>query len=218
MEISTYYREVMSSLISVREAAVALGVTTSQVYRLLEGGQLRGSRLGSQQVVFAEALNEYRLVRPQRGRPLDPVAAWNLLLGRQAGDLDELGPLAAATRRRSAATYCYVVEYRLDAIAASPDVVVTGAEGARQRGAAIGATKPLQVYVDEQRWPALEREHRIVDAGEDVNLIVRVVPSDAWSQASAARPAPLIVCAVDAYSCADLRSAHEALEAMRARP
>ena len=113
----------------------------------------------------------------------------------------------------------YAIGFAADLIRAGrADVVVTGAEGARQRGAAIGATKPLQVYVDEQRWPALEREHRIGDAGEDVNLIVRVVPSDAWSQASAERPAPLIVCAVDAYSCADLRSAHEALEAMRVRP
>jgi excisionase family DNA binding protein len=216
VEISTYYGDLMSSLISVREAAEALSVTTTQVYRLIEGGQLRGTRLGTQQVVFAEALNEYRLVRPQRGRPLDAAAAWSSLLGQQPLEIDQLGPIAASTRRRATATYCYVPEYRLSAIAASLDTVVTGAEGARLRGAAIGNTKPLQVYVNEQRWPAVRREHRISDAGDDVNLIVRVVPRGAWHQAAASRPAPLIVCAVDAYSCADLRSAHEALEAMKA--
>lgn len=205
----------MSNLISVRDAATALEVTTTQVYRLLEGGQLRGTRLGSQQVVFAEALYEYRLVRPQRGRPLAAAAAWRSLLAQRPAHIDELGPIAARTRRRAVATYCYVPEYRLAAIAALPDAVVTGADGARQRDAAIGTTTPLQVYVDERRWPALRSAHRIGDAVEEVNLIVRVVPSGAGDQASADRPAPLIVCAVDTYSCADLRSAHEALDALQ---
>lgn len=215
MEISTYYCG-MSSLLSVREAATELGVSTSQVYRLLDAGQLRGSKVGTQQVVFAEALHEYALVRPQRGRPLDAPASWAALLAAVPATVEDLGPLAAATRRRATVTYCHVVAYRLDAIAAAPDVVVTGAEGARLHGAAIGAASPFQVYVDDDRWPAFRAEHRIADANDDVNLIVRVVPSVAWDRASASRPAPLVVCAVDAYSCADLRSAHEALAAMSA--
>ena len=206
----------MSTLVSVREAAGALGVSASQVYRLIESGQLRGTRLGSQQVVYAESLNEYRLVRPQRGRPLDPASAWSVLLGKRPDDIDALGPIAASTRRRAAVAYCYVPEYRLSAIADSADTVVTGAEGARLRGAAIGNTQPLQVYVSEQRWPTLRDAQRISDAADDVNLIVRVVPVEAWPQASSMNPAPLVVCAVDAYSCADLRSAHEALETMKA--
>ncbi|MBK6858281.1 MAG: hypothetical protein IPG97_17450 [Microthrixaceae bacterium] len=65
-------------------------------------------------------------------------------------------------------------------------------------------------------WLALRAEHRIADADPDLNVIVRLVPTDAWDTASALRPAPLVVCTVDAYACADLRSAHEALQAIGA--
>lgn len=202
----------MTNLLSVNDAAGLLHVNRSQIHRLLDGGQLRGRTIGSQRVVFAESLNEYQLVRPRPGRPLEPAAAWAQLLASEPSSIEELGPLAATTRKRATARYCHVIPYRLDDVSADPAVIQSGAAGAAQRGAHVGAAGPAQVYLRDSAWDRFRRTHSIKEADGDLNLIVRVVPDDAWPFSPDDRVAPLIVCAVDTYSIADLRSAHEALD------
>lgn len=205
----------MAQLVPVRDAAEMLQVTPSHVHRLLDSGQLRGRTLGSQRVVFAPSLHEYRLVRPERGRPLEPASAWSLLLRSEPKSIDELGPLAAATRRRAHTTYCHVLPFRLEEISGSTEVVASGPLGASRQGAHIGATEPLHIYVKDSDWAATRHGYSIDEAGDDLNVIVRVVPTNAWPFSPGERTADLIVCAVDSYAAADLRSAHEALDRMR---
>lgn len=204
----------MQDLVSVRDAASRLEVSVGHVYRLLESGELRGPRIGSQQTVLAASLQEYRLVRPRPGRPLGPSAAWARLLAAHPETVEDLGALAAATRRRADVLYCHALEFRLVEIEDAPATVLTGAGGAHRHSVPVGSTKPLQTYLRQDAWPAFRAEQRIEESAEEMNVIVRLVPDDAWPFQDEQRVAPLVVCATDAYAVGDLRSAHESLVAI----
>lgn len=206
----------MSTLVSVSEAADELGVSASHVYRLIEDGRLRGTRAGSSHLVFAESLHEYQLVRPRSGRPFSPGRAWDILLDAKPETVDDLGILASRCRRRAEPRYVSVLDFRLRELAGSSRVVLSGADGAAQHHAAIGTSKPVQLYILQSDLESISSEFRIRESA-DMNVILRVVPNDAWPFMAAQHLAPLVVCAVDAYSVSDLRSAHEAITMLRAR-
>ena len=75
--------------------------------------------------------------------------------------------------------------------------------------------RALQVYVKAANWSQVRSKYDVSEATDDMNLIARVVDNEAWPFSRNTHVAPLIVCAVDAYATADLRSAHEALEVMQ---
>jgi excisionase family DNA binding protein len=202
-------------VIPVRDAAERLGVSVQQTHRLLQSGQLRGRRSGSQWLVAPESIRQLELVRPGRGRPRSALESWKLLLASEPQSIEDLAQLAARSRKRGTLHECRALPYRLDELAASPDVVLSGARGALHQGAHIGADAHVHIYVKSHAWDHLARRYRLVDDSAEANLFARAVSAEAWPFAPGQEAAPLVVCAVDSYASGDLRSAHEALEAMQ---
>jgi prophage regulatory protein len=61
-------------LVSIRDAAIALGVSRATIYKLLKIGKLKGVRLGGRSMIptqvlrgYAESLSDYALVMPTEG-------------------------------------------------------------------------------------------------------------------------------------------------------
>ena len=198
--------------VTLPEAAEQLGVTPSQVQRLIATGELRAERFGRVWAVDVASIRERSALRPQRGRPLSEAGAWNQLAQQPPlSGLEKLSAVAVAVRRRARLHRCRALPAELDTVADDERVVLGGAVGAAAQGAAT-AGLGLDVYVSESVWPAFAVDHNLSTGSAEPNIYVRVVQDENWPFGDDGF-APLVVCAVDSYERLDRRSAHEALAA-----
>lgn len=202
--------------VSAKEAAHLLGVSRTQISRLAAAGEFKSERFGNALQIDLDSLQRYRELRPAPGRPLEPAAAWNLLLERTwvsaPRDLDELHRLAIEARRRADRREMRVLPGSVDRFLADSAVVVSGAGAAARHGAAVQGRPPHQVYVRDSDIGPLEHRHALREVQSDANLIVRLVPDGAWALGDD-DVAPLLVALVDLVDERDDRSAAEALRA-----
>ncbi len=201
--------------VSAKEAAEMLEVSRMQISRLVAAGEVKSERFGNALQIDLDSLQRYRELRPGPGRPLDSNAAWRLLRGRQRadrvpGDLAALHRLAVEVRRRADRREMRVLPGSVERVLAEPAVVLSGAGAAAAHGAAVEDRPPHQVYVRESDLGALGRRYGMRDVASDANLIVRVVPDDAWVFGNDL-VAPPLVALVDLVDERDDRSAVEAL-------
>ena len=118
--------------LSAQQAAAALGVSRMQISRLVHQGNLRASRLGNALMIDPQSVNEYRSLRPDRGRPLSPRKAWERIAeeSTRSAALDEgalmesVRQLAIVARRRADRQPYRVLPNRLPALFADDRVVL----------------------------------------------------------------------------------------------
>ncbi|WP_369293453.1 type IV toxin-antitoxin system AbiEi family antitoxin [Streptomyces sp. TX20-6-3] len=219
--------------VSVRQAAVGLGVHDSRVRQLLQAGKLQGSRVGGRWLVEADSLQDRKRAAPESGRPLSARNAWGalaILAGCRPPGLSDPERSRLLARLRSLAESEEVPASRIQKLLASRadvrhysvhrsllpalienvDVVRAGASAAPRVGADYVAPGRAEVYVHPDRIQELEQAFGLVPDAQRGNLIVRVPPASAWpflapdSQASReGHDAPASVVA------ADLLDAHE---------
>jgi excisionase family DNA binding protein len=207
--------------LSAQQAADALGVSRMQISRLVRQGDLRASRLGNSLMVDPESVNEYRQLRPDRGRPLSPRNAWDRILRESMRlapadgerDLIEVARQLAIVARRRARRHAYrAIPNRLPALLEDPRVVLSGSNAGQRHGAPVRPGDPHMVYISSDDLPKLVADYRLRDDVNDPNVIVRVVADDEWIMSR--RLAPPLVAAIDALDEGDTRSAIEILRSV----
>lgn len=200
--------------LSAQQAAVALGVSRMQISRLVQQGDLRASRLGNALMIDPDSVNEYRDLRPDRGRPLSARKAWKRIAEEssrpralnEADLMESLRQLAIVARRRADRQLYRVLPNRLPALFADDRVVLSGAAAGQQQGAPVRPGEPHSVYVSIDDVPELVADYRLRDDA-DPNVIVRVVDPAEWILGH--QVAPPYVAAIDALDDGDARSAAE---------
>lgn len=130
-------------------------------------------------------------------------------------EIDDLPQIAVQARRRAIERRFRALPFKLDDVRSDPDVVLSGAAGAAERGAATSSSE-LDVYVRQSALSRVIERHGLRPNPDAANVHVRAVDDDAWPFSDQERVAPLVVCALDAFEHLDRRAAHEALA--QARP
>lgn len=195
-------------VISVQSAAQLLGVSGRQIRRLIERGDIAASPFGNSWAIDRGSVNRYRELRPGRGRPLSPKAAWRAILEADIQSLDDAHRVAIAGRRRSERVQARVPPGRLEALSADRRVIESGVGAASLLGAAVDVRPPLQVYVRQSDWAEVDREYRVDREHSEPNVVFRLATDDVLDGVD---PLPRSVVLVDLVSESEDRVAAELL-------
>lgn len=191
------------AVVSVAQAAERLGVSVPRVHQRIADGSLVAERVGSQWVVDEQSLLRVQ-ERNRAGRPYSARSAWAIIAaseaGREqvgadsvparvrmqlrrllepafvpAGDEESIGALAAslrsvfrkrAQRRLLRASPADLADLRVDVRWAM--VADLGASGI--------ASSDVEGYLAESRVDGLVRDHLLVEADSDANVVLHVIP------------------------------------------
>lgn len=199
--------------LSVDQAAEALGVSHVQVGRLIDAGELDAERFGRSWAIDADSLHRYRILRPQRGRPLAERAAWAKVLDAEPpNDVDEAIDLARLVRRRSRNERVRILPALDGRIDHDQRVRHGGAHAAIHHGAGIGRTVQRDLYISAQDAAAFRSEFHADPNAGDPNVVLRIVDDLIDIDL---RFMPPIVAVLDLLDAADTRAAAEALRVVR---
>ena len=196
--------------LSVNQAAGALGVSHVQVGRLIGAGELVAKRFGRSWAIDPESLHRYRLLRPQRGRPLSERAAWQRVLDAELpANIDEAVNLARLVRRRSRNERVRILPALDGPIGDDPRVRHGGAHAAIHHGAGIGRPEQRDIYISAQDVDAFRSDYRANSNADHPNVVLRIVDKriefdDVFL--------PPIVAVIDLLDSANTRAATTAVE------
>lgn len=204
-------------VVSVKEAARALGVSPRRVNAMLHAGQLKGRKVGSNWVIEPDSLQ-----RPARaGRPMSQRNAWAMILERS----DWLSPQDAWKLRnrisrlkqrrdpeRAVASWLSSRGERLEFSAPAPAVLLDDARaipgGVSDPRSMMSSYDLVEVYVHQDDLDKFRADHMMVPSRGRANVVVHSVPM------LPPRPIPPILLAADLMdhgSDRDVRQAHEIL-------
>jgi excisionase family DNA binding protein len=207
-------------MLSVSDAARALGVNPGRVRQLAVAGQLEAEKVGGRWLVPEAAVAARQAVERPAGRPLSPRAAWGLLEAAADRSASWLAPSeqrrarvrasgwslahwAWACQRRAEVHRLYVHPSLVDRLALDARVVRSGAS-ARAVAVDVLAVGVVEGYVHVEAFDALVGEYALAGAGR-INVVLRVPPAELFvfgDEDEAAWP----VVAVDLYDAGDDRS------------
>jgi hypothetical protein len=164
------------------------------------------------------------------GRPLAPSNAWASLLAASGEELPPaLGSAARWRVRRALRSYglgvmrprlvrraepasYWALPGELSALGARADIVLSGPSAAGSHGLGLAGSNVVDAYVPASLAPSLRDEHALeAMSGPESNVILRVVPDDAWL-IDGRRYAPLAAVAIDLCSYADPRASRVGAE------
>jgi excisionase family DNA binding protein len=185
-------------VMSVREAAAALGVSADAVRKRISAGQLPAQRRGRQWWLDARAVDRTARQQPGRGRPLSPAMAWAILL-LASGDDDAAAcaihnarywsrlhawlrshPLAQHSshlRARAKAEEFDAHASELTRILDRPDILTTGISAADDVGV-VGGGSAVEVYAPAAHREELIHEHVLQPGPGSVRI--RWVSDEVW--------------------------------------
>jgi excisionase family DNA binding protein len=195
---------VVSVEIEVAEAARMMGVSAVRARQLAREGRLRARRVGGRWLVDVASLPSAR----RRGRPMSPRIGWALVRISEGRVADWVEPRESYRLRQALARLAADDEPELllrswlasraermtlsasevDALRADPRLVVSGVSDERSGLSAAGY---VEAYVRAQDAAAVRRDHLLIDAGTDANVVlhsVLTVPQ---------RPVPVLLLAAD---------------------
>src|SRR5688500_14755102 len=159
--------------ISAQKAAEILGVSRTQISRLVSAGEIRGDRFGNALQIELDSVHRYQDLRPAPGRPLPPASAWNWLADvALPKNVEELKRLAVAVRRRAERHEMRILPGSVDRLLGDPRVRISGAAAAVHHGAAVRDRPPHSVYVRASNFDQLIKQHRLSDVVSEHNIVV----------------------------------------------
>jgi excisionase family DNA binding protein len=206
-------------LLSVRQAADALGVDDSRVRQLLRDGKLQGQRIGGRWLVDAAGVRDRRDRGAPSRRPLSARNAWGLLAllaGHRPAGLSDAERSRLGARLRNLAAHERLPTARLQellearaetrryrvhsgmlaAVLAHPDAVPAGVSAAARVGADYMAPGRAEIYAHPDKVGELELVFGMARTDQGGNLVVRIPPAEAWpfltSSAGADAPSPVV--------------------------
>jgi hypothetical protein len=213
----------MKDPVSIREAATTLGLSPARIRAMVARGQLPAEKIADRWVVERSAVERRRRQEAPRGRRFTPRNAWALLMLASGEDAPQLDPSvrsrlkralaleslkALAPRLRSRAT---VSPYK-----AHPGEIPYLLEDKALVRSGISAAGPLKLdllpgreadgYIAQSQVQGFTSQHALSSAEIDGNVLLRVVPDDAWSTISGRFIAPQAAVALDLADELDPRS------------
>jgi hypothetical protein len=175
--------------VDAAEAARMMGVSAVRARQLAREGRLRARRVGGRWLVDVASLPSAR----RRGRPMSPRIAWALVrisegrvadwvepresyrlreaLGRLT--VDDEPELLLRSWLASRAERMTLSADEVDSLRVDPRVVVSGVSDERS---GLSAAGDLEGYVRAEDAAAVRRDHLLIDAGSDANVVLHTGP------------------------------------------
>jgi Helix-turn-helix domain len=224
-------RYAVTDLVSVSDAAEALRLDPSRVRALAASGALSARKIGGVWLIDRASIEQRREHPSPAGRPLSAPNAWRVLLlasgeglgkdadpvtrwrVRDALDRRGLDGLQRLLRRHAEVQYLWALPGELRRLRERDDVVLAGTSAAAGHHLDLLSGDRVDVYVSASRAPGIERAHALQSAaGAEANVVLRLVPDDAWPLLAGRRLAPLAAVAIDLAEDPDPRTARAGRE------
>jgi hypothetical protein len=205
----------MTDLVSVSDAAEALRLNPSRVRALAASGELGARKIGGVWLIDGASIERRRKHRAPAGRPLSALNAWRVLLLASGEDIDKdadpvarwrvrdaldrrgLDGLQPLLRRHAEVQYFWGLPGELRRLRERDDVVLSGTSAAGGHRLDLLSGDRVDVYLSASRAPSVERAHALQPAAEaEANVLLRLVPDDAWPLLAGRRLAPLAAVAI----------------------
>lgn len=190
--------------IELAEAARMMGVSAVRARQLAREGRLRARRVGGRWLVDAASVPS----APRRGRPMSPRIAWALVEISRGGSADWIEPRESYRLRQALdrlvadgepemllrswlavrAERDLMSASEIDALRDDPRLVLSGLSDERF---GLSAAADVEAYVRAEDAVAVRRDHLLVDAGSNANVVLHVSPL------LPDRPVPLLLLAAD---------------------
>lgn len=170
---------------------------------------------------------------PPAGRPLSASNAWRVLLLASGEDVDEsadpvalwrvrdalarrgLDGLRPLLRRHAEVRYFWGFPGELRRLRERDHVALAGISAAGGHHRALVSGDRVDVYLPASKEPDVEREHALQPAdGTDANVVLRLVPDNAWALLKGRRVAPLAAVAIGLAEDPDPRASRVGREAI----
>jgi excisionase family DNA binding protein len=196
----------IAPLISVPEAADALGLSSARVRLLAANGGLGAQKIGGRWLVERGRVEKRRSRGSAGGRPFAPRNAW-AVLGLASGDevagvdpvvrsrlrralaLESLGSLALRLERRAEVHRYSGHPGEIRHILIDKRLVASGVSAAQEIGLDLVSGLEADGYVRGSDLGGFVRDHALFSASAvDANVVLRVVPDDVWADFLEGRP------------------------------
>ncbi|MDQ1540363.1 MAG: hypothetical protein QOH29_1089 [Actinomycetota bacterium] len=220
------YDYAMTDLVSVSDAAEVLQLDRSRVRALAASGELSARKIGGVWLIDRASIERRREHPAPAGRPLSASNAWRVLLLASGQRIDEdanpvvrwrvrealdrrgLDGIRGLLRRHAEPHYFWAVAGELRRVRDRDDVVLAGTSATGGHHLDLLSGDRVDLYVSASEAPDLEREHALQPAAwADANVVLRLVPDDAWPLLAGRRLAPLAAVAIALAEDPDPRAA-----------
>jgi hypothetical protein len=197
---------VIAPLISVPDAADALGLSPARVRLLAANGGLPAQKIGGRWLVERNGVEKRRSRGSAGGRPFAPRNAWavlNLASGEEVDQIDSvtrsrlrrllsfegLSSLAPRLERRAQVHRYSGHPGEIPYVLADKRLVASGVSAARAIGLDLLSGNEADGYVSDSDLDGFVEEHALLPAAAvDANVVLRLVPDDVWADFLKGRP------------------------------
>lgn len=183
----------LDSAMSAAEAAERLGVSSHEIRRLLDSGDLRGRQIAGRWFVPVQEVQRWSYLPRPSGRPYSPRSCWAMLqmIEGQQPDISasrnwqlrqylldrEPFDLAGRLRRRASRQLLLVHSSLLSQLVGEDLVLRAGVSAARAAGADLLVRDELaELYVHARDFDQLRADYHLREA-DHLNVIAHVVPA-----------------------------------------
>jgi excisionase family DNA binding protein len=196
----------IAPLISVPEAADALGLSAARVRLLAANGGLGAQKIGGRWLVERNGIEKRRSRGSAGGRPFAARNAWavlNLASGEEVDQIDSvtrsrlrrllsfegLSSLALRLERRAQVHRFSGHPGEIPYVLADKRLVASGVSAAREIGLDLLSGNEADGYVSDSDLDEFVRDHALLPAAAlDANVVLRLVPDDVWTEFLRGRP------------------------------
>lgn len=222
----------MKDRVSIREAASTLDLSPARIRVMAARGQLPAEKIADRWVVERSAVERRGRQETPRGRRFTPQNAWAILMLASGEDAPPLDPSVRSRLKRALALEgLKALAPRLRARAnvssykAHPGEIPYVLEDKVLVRSGISAVGPLKLdllpgreadgYIAQSEAQRFISQHALSQAEIDGNVLLRIVPDDAWPPISRRLVAPPAAVALDLADELDPRSRAAGEELLR---
>jgi hypothetical protein len=197
---------VIAPLISVPDAADALGLSPARVRLLAANGGLPAQKIGGRWLVERGGVEKRRLRGSAGGRPFAPHNAWavlNLASGEEVDQIDSvtrsrlrrllsfegLSSLAPRLERRAQVHRFSGHPGEIRYVLSDKRLIASGVSAAREIGLDLLSGNEADGYVSDSDLNGFVEEHALLPvAAVDANVVLRLAPDNVWAEFLNGRP------------------------------
>lgn len=222
----------MAALVSVPQAAEALGISPTRVRALIASGELPAAKVGDRWLIEEGAVERRRRAGGHRGRPFSPRNSWAVLALASEEEVrgidasvrsrlkralaqEGLARLRPRLSKRGEVRSFQAHPGELAYLLKDPGFVRSGVCAAQEHGFGLVPGNQAEGYLQAANMSDFIDRHALEPAGTEGNIRLRVVPDDAWSSLEGRDVAPKAAVALDLAEDLDPRSAQAGRTALR---
>jgi excisionase family DNA binding protein len=221
----------MIDLVSIPEAASALGLSTGRVHAMVVAGRLPAAKVGGRWLIERGEVERHQRQGSLKGRPFAAHNAW-ILLGLASGEdpqgvdpsvrsrlrralsLEGVEKLGLRLARRGESHFYDAHRGEIPYVVEDPRFVASGISAAGAHGLDLVSGPEADGYVRAGALKKFVEDHALRPVARGSNLHLRAVPDRAWHFLEGARVAPIAAVALDLAEDPDPRSAEIGAKAL----